>query len=333
MNILIIGSGRMGQRHATGIVDIEEISKIKIIDISRQALNTAMEVLPESKKFEFHLVEEVEEDLRYHVGIIASTARNRKESCELALKLGCKHLLIEKPLGQSQQEFDDLLRYFDGTDCLAYANLNMRVYPDSVKLKNDLQTMGQFEGVKNITINTGTVGIGANGIHYLDFLIFLSDADSASIIYAEIDEKTIPSARGNEFQDFGGRIFIEYYKNEKLVLNAFISISSESTVFGGWDIIGSNGRITINESTGKRIDYLRKADSTMPIQRYNADYLPPSEMNFDSPFLGDLTKIWVNGILSGVETLPTLKKASLSHKLMFDWLAKSKNFSNSFPIT
>ncbi len=323
----------MGQRHASGIVDVKEISKITIVDISRQAIDTAKETLPESKKCEFLLLEEVQSDSRFNVGIIASTARNRKESCELAVKLGCKHLLIEKPLCQSQQEFDDLLSYFDEIDCKAYANLNMRLYPDYVKLKKDLQTMGQFEGVKNITINTGTVGIGANGIHYLDFLVFLSDADSASIVFAEIDDKNIPSARGKEFQDFGGRVFIKYYKNEKLVLNAFISIGSESTAFGGWDIVGCHGRITINESTGKRLDYLRKVDSSMPIQRYNADYLPPCEVVFDSPFLGDLTKKWVNGIVSGIETLPTLKKATLSHTLMFDWLAQSKSYSNLFPIT
>lgn len=333
MKVLIIGAGRMGQRHAQGIGEVENVSKIVLVDISHQALASAKELLPKSEKYDFSLIGEVGEDLRFDIGIIASTANNRKESCELAVKLGCKHLLIEKPLGQSLQEYYDLVNFFDSADCKAYANLNMRVYPHSVKLKNDLKTMGQFEGIKNITMNTGSVGIGANGIHYLDFLVFLSDSDSAKIISAEIDENSIPSARGKEFQDFGGRVYIKYFKNEELVLNAFISIGSKSTVFGGWDIVGAHGRITINESTGKRMDYLRKADSCMPIQRYNADYLPPVEENFDSPFLGDLTKFWINGIQAGIETLPSLKEVKLSHTLMFDWLAKSKNHSKLFPIT
>jgi len=323
----------MGQRHASGIANIEEVSRISIVDISVEALSSAKETLPASDKFEFLLRDDIGPEYSFDVGIIAATAQNRMESCEFAVKHGCRHLLIEKPLGQSLSELEELINFFEGTNCKASVNLNMRVYPDSIKLKNDLNTMSQMRGVKNVTINTGTVGIGANGIHYLDYLVFLSGADSAEIMYGEIDKVTIPSARGPQFKDFGGRVFIKFYRAGELLLNAFISIGSKSTVFGGWDIVGAHGRITINESTGKRIDYMRKEDSEMPIQRYNADYQKPVEIPFDSPYLGDLTNIWVRGIIKGEETLPSLKTAVLSHRLMFDWLSFSTDFKRTFPIT
>ena len=326
----------MGQRHAIGIAQIPELEKIVLTDISDSALLNAQENLKSNsnnQKFFFQKMQDFSHEDHFDIGIISATAQNRLSLCEFAVKTKCKFVLVEKPVGQSLTEVKKLINYFKEKETHAFVNLNMRLYPDSLKLKNDLNSKPQLKGIKNITVNTGTVGIGANGIHYLDYLFFLTDADDARIISAEIDDTIIPSARGIQFKDFGGRCILKFYKNQHLVANVFLSISSQSTVFGGWDIVCPNGRITINESNGRRTDYIRKAESEMPIQRYNADYLPPVESLFESPFLGDLTKLWVEGLMHNEFLLPHIDDALLSHKLMFDWLSYSKNYSDVFPIT
>lgn len=336
MKVLIIGAGRMGMRHAIGIAPVSQINNITMADISIYAIQNAKDQLKDNSnrnKFSYILFDEINLVNDFDCGIIAATAENRIELCQKAVNAGCKYVLVEKPLGQSLGEVNELIAYFSKIGVKAYVNLNMRVYPDSIKLKNDLKLFPQFKGKKSISINTGTVGIGANGIHYLDYLFFLTEADNAEIIAAEIDDITIPSARGIQFKDFGGWCLIRFSKENNEVAKAFISINTESTVFGGWDIVGPNGRITINECSGKRIDYLRDPDSQMPIQRYNADYEQPVESIYYSPMLGDLTRLWIEGLMKNEDLLPSLDEALSSHKLMFEWLQYSKDFQNVFPIT
>jgi predicted dehydrogenase len=338
MRIVILGAGRMGIRHALGICDMNNISALCIVDKFEGALINAKEALKSCTNFskaEYLLLDDfTNTNEKFDVAILASTSQNRLENCLLLTNKGVSHILVEKPLGQSLKEVSELISFFDKHPHVkGYVNLNMRLYESFITLKNDLHSLPQFEGEKTITINTGTIGIGANGIHYLDLLYFLFDADNASIEASEIDEQTVPSARGNEFADFGGWAVIKFYKKDLLVGRVLISISARSTVFGGWDIVGSHGRITLNEIQQKRVDILRNVNSTMPINRYAADYNEPVETTINSPFLGDLTKIWLENLLEGKQVLPELKESLKVHKLMFEWLAASKTHKEHFPIT
>jgi predicted dehydrogenase len=336
MRVLIIGAGRMGIRHALGIASASQVQEVALADISIAAINNAKEQvnnITEAGKFSYHLLEDFNDLKGFDIGIVAATASDRIGLCQKVVQAGCKYILVEKPLGQSMSEVYELIAFFRKSDTMAFVNLNMRVYPDSLKLKNDLENFPQFQGKKSITINTGTVGIGANGIHYLDYLFFLTNADSAKLLSADIDTTTIPSARGPQFKDFGGWCVISLSKENNEVAKVYISVNPESTVFGGWDIVGPHGRITINECANKRLDYLRKPESNMPIQRYNADYVQPIETIFDSPRLGDLTRLWIEGLVKGEMLLPSLEESLPSHELMFAWLSKSKEFKDTFPIT
>lgn len=326
----------MGVRHALGVLSVDAVKNVYLSDINIEALDNAKRHLEQdenSYKLKYLLTENIDNLSDIDVGIIAATATDRKGLCELAISVGCKTLLIEKPLGQSLKEVKLLIDFLLERGVTAYANLNMRIYPDSIKLRNDLNTLKQFQGYKIITLNSGSVGIGANGIHYLDYLFYLTKADSYKIVNSYISDTTIFSARGPQFKDFGGWILIKLLSNNNEVATAFLSINPESTVFGGWDIVGSHGRITINECDGKRIDYLRNENSIMPIQRYNADYNQPVISNFESPMLSILTKNWIQSLIESNCLLPTLEKAYLSHELLFEWLGKAKGYKEIFPIT
>jgi len=326
----------MGIRHALGVSSVPEISKILLLDISEHSLTIAKAQLSNNKsfnKFDFKIFDENLFLSNFEYCIIAATAEDRISQCQIAYNAGCKFLLIEKPLGQSIEKIKNLILFCNKKNIQAFVNLNMRIYPDSIKLREDLQNKPQFLGMKKITMNTGAVGIGANGIHYLDFLFFLTNANQAKIIAAKVDKIKIPSARGSNFEDFGGWCMISFFKDEKEIANAFISINPESSVFGGWDIVGSHGRVTINESNGKRFDFLRKSDSKMPSQRYNADYDAPVETNFDSPFLGDLTFKWLSELIKGKAILPLIDESLLSHELLFEWLSNNEIHQDNFPIT
>jgi len=332
MKVLIIGAGRMGTRHMQGVQKVQNVEKIVVTDIKEDALNNAKATLENNTRVSFVLFSDLQDE-RFDICIIASVASDRKRLCEFAVSCGCEYLMIEKPLGQSYDEVDNLIQYFNSLPIKVVVNLNMRLYDPVIKLKLDLGKYKQLQGEIVVTLNTGTLGIGCNGIHYLDFLFFIMDADKAEIVAAEVDDTIIPSGRGLQFCDFGGWAVIKYYKSEHLCCTALLSMSAKSTVFGGWEIVAPFGRISIDEIAQERTTTLRKEDSNMPINRYAADYLPAEKESFVSPFLGDLTTLWINELQNGKNLLPEAKESLKVHKLMFDWLSFSKTHKTIFPIT
>lgn len=336
MKIIVIGAGRMGLRHIQGILSVDTVESICIVDISEQALENAKKSLEENKSFhkcDFQLSTQLDHSKKYDTGIIASTANNREELFDQLVALGCQNIMVEKPLGQSYEEVLAFSNKVEGTNVNCCVNLNMRMYDDFIQLKKDFETLPQLKGIKTITMNTGTIGIGANGIHYLDLLYFLLDAGDATIKAASISETLIESPRGNSFGDFGGWAAIDYTKGGELLGTALLSLSSTSTVFGSWEFVAPHGRVYLNEVEQKRINTYRKEDSELPLYRYFGDYLPPVEQKIESPFLGDLTAKWIVGLANGEQLLPSLSESCKVHKLMFDWLNYSTIHQTSFPIT
>lgn len=336
MNLIVVGAGRMGMRHAIGAAKNNNIEKILLLDINHQALENAEQQLKKDNladKFVFGLISDLSSiNFEAKLAIIASPAKDRKALCEIVMSKGANHILVEKPLAQSYEDVSALSSFVEETNANFYVNLNMRLYDSFVDLKKDFNNKSQLRGYKIISINTGSIGIGANGIHYLDMLYFLLDADDAKILAGEIEKQALPSGRGPEYGDFGGWCTIKFFKNEEEVGRAHLSITAQSSVFGGWDIVAPFGHITIDEIQQLRVDTLRKEDSEMPIQRYGADYEQPVKMNFTSPFLGDLTSLWIDSIASGKSSLPNISESLKVHKLMFDWLNLSVDHK-VFPIT
>lgn len=338
MNVAVIGAGRMGLRHCNGVLDSNLVNELFVVDINEAALLNAKEQLKkhEEKKINYFLLDDF---LKQNTGIdtiiLASTAGDRIGLSNQLLKFRTKYFLVEKPLGQSMDEVNDLLGFFEKqSNCKTFVNLNTRLYPSYIKLKKDLKFLSQFNGPLTISINTGTVGIGANGIHYIDLLKYLTDASQIKIKHASIDDFVIPSGRGKEFGDFGGYAILEYLNSKNEVLaTAHLILGSQTTVLGPWEIVGPHGRILIDEFEQTRFNKYRKADSELPVNRYAGDYLPIETEVFEIPFLHDLTKQWFIQLNNGEYILPTLSETKVVHATMFDWLNHSSKYKNNFPIT
>jgi len=209
----------------------------------------------------------------------------------------------------------------------------MRLNPSLIELKNDLNSLPQMIGPKTITINMGAIGIGSNGVHYLDMCYFLFNANKAKIVAAEIEDNLILSGRGPQFNDFGGWGVINYFKDEEYVGKLVLSISSISTAFGAFEIVGPHGRIHYDDVREIRTDSLRNEDSDLPMYRYHGDYVQDITKKVTSSPLSELTKYWLENVIEGNRVLPSVEDSINIHELLFDWLNKSKTHSKIFPIT
>jgi predicted dehydrogenase len=336
MNILVVGAGRMGMRHLLGVLSVEKVKEVGLWDLSLDALSKAKESLAGNvHQAKIQFIENIESvNKKYSVVIIATPAQDRLRVCSMTLKFKPDYLLIEKPLGQSLNEVIDLNNLLKSNKVNAFVNLNMRLYDFVNELKSDLNKKPQLKGPININFSGGSLGIGANGIHYLDLLFYLYGAESAELVAGGIEDTIIPSGRGPNYGDFGGWACINFFDTSKNYLGrSLLQLSSTSTVFGGWDIIGSHGRIRLNELESERVDIFRKEESQLPINRYAGDYLPREVKEIISPALSDITKKWIHALMDGKQLLPSIDDSIKVHKLLFDWLALSRQFQDRFPIT
>ena len=332
MKVLIIGAGRMGVRHLQGALSLEDVSEVTIVDLNAEALNRALEETGHNPRVRPVTMDSFRPSA-HDVAIIATTAGGRKDLLRLASDCGCSHILIEKPLGQSLEEVEDLVAFAGTLPAKTVVNLTRRQSEPVIKLKKDLASMPQMQGPKTITLNTGSIGIGCNGIHFIDTMFFLLDADDFAIESAEIEPVRIPSGRGKDFCDFGGWAVIKFYREGKYLGRLLASMTSESTVLGDFEIVGPHGRIQIDERARTRTDLLRKADSTMPLHRYAADYGDACKEDYIFRSLQDSTADWLRSIKNGDDRLADLRESLKAHRLMFEWLGHNREGLKKFPIT
>jgi predicted dehydrogenase len=339
MNVMVIGAGRMGLRHCNGLLSVDGLASLTVVDISTAALDNAkfqLQQIHSKAKLVFlqlHDIKGMTE--KVDAIILASTASDRFSICESLIRLEPRYMLIEKPLGQSLAEVEKLVELFkENLNVKAFVNLNTRLYPGYQKLKNDLQSIPQLAGYLTASINTGTLGIGANGIHYIDLIKFLTGADAIRIIAAEVHQKIIVSGRGTQFADFGGWAVLDYLdKNDNSVGRAHLIMSSQSTVYAPWEFTCVHGRILVDEIEQIRFNKYRMSDSELPLQRYAGDYMPIETEKFEVPFLNDLTAFWLSELMIGHYVLPEIEESLSVHKTLFQWLSHCKNYSGTFPIT
>jgi predicted dehydrogenase len=118
MRLLIVGSGRMGIRHLVGALDSIMINSIDMFDINQTALDNAKKQIEGNVRN--NIVNYIKDDsickLDNHcdIAIVSSTANKREEILEKVISLGAKHVLVEKPLGQSLDEVMNLFNFCIG---------------------------------------------------------------------------------------------------------------------------------------------------------------------------------------------------------------------------
>jgi len=330
----------MGMRHALGASQVDGLELICLADLSPESLRNAEEQISHYSELNIELFDFVsvdslrESSASFDVAIIATTAQDRHSVCNLAIDKGIKDMLIEKPLGQSKLEVEELIKLVESRGVSGQVNFGRRLYGGVNKLKDDFLNVPQLQGEKVITMNTGAIGIGANGIHYIDMFCYLLDAVRVELVAGEIESNPIKSGRGSQFEDNGGWCTLKFYNSSNACQGrAHISITAGSSAFGTWSVLAPHALVTINELERQRIGKMRKEGSTLPVYRYAGDYRKPVTSDYEMLPMEEVTKAWLEGLMAGENLLPSLKESVLAHTVLFDWLELNEERKEKFPIT
>jgi len=228
-------------------------------------------------------------------GIIISTyGPTHYEIVKYAIEKRIKNIICEKPFTTSlkhAQEIIELLEKSNSKLTVSY----LRRFSDSYNsLIKQIYKKNIIGIPKSIIITCGAGGISTVGTHFLDLCMYLLGEKVKSVMAIPIN-KNLPNPRGDIFEDPGG-YFILNFENEK---RAFIDMGDDLGIQPKIEIIGSYGRIEINEISQKIIGNARKMEEREKPMRFygleNQEFMN-EPFNFES--INVLIKKMIENIIS-----------------------------------
>ncbi|WP_062199930.1 Gfo/Idh/MocA family oxidoreductase [Massilibacterium senegalense] len=209
MDIAIIGSGHIGSRHLQSMSKLDDSSNIFVVDPSIESLKSAENHYKEvNLKCQHNLTftTNLNEIPKVLDGvIIATSSMMRKEVIKQLLyhANSIQFLILEKFLFPSIDDFQEVKTILQEKGILnyTYVNCTRREYPFYHFLKSKLKT-SQFI---NFRVSGSNVGLGSNGVHYLDIFSYLINDNDINIYFSELDNIILPSKREG-YIEFTGKL-------------------------------------------------------------------------------------------------------------------------------
>ena len=312
MNILLVGFGNMGCRHAQSLLKRKNDDNLyvlephkEIIEINKSKINDI-----ENKLVFIDNLDALTCDIDF--AIIATSSYPRFEIVKKLLDRGIKKFLLEKVVFQSEKQFDIVINMLENYDAIAYCNFVNRYFPNYRKIKQEMLKNTPF----NMVVTGGNFGLGCNALHYVDLFEFLSD-EYSSIKSSKLELLNSINRRGDIYKEVSGQLAWSSPKGNILLINSDVKITA------GVEIIITQNRKThiLNEESLKHIELA--ADLSIKIT------------DFIIKYTSELTNIIVNDIIESNTLLPTVQETKNCHIHLFSILNPVFGLSKSdlCPIT
>ena len=196
--VLLVGCGELGSRHLQAVARLAGVRDLDVVDPRAEALNVGRSRLAE--------VPDRAEDIvvRWHTTleeatpgadlcIVATQAQGRCQLVKrIAHELGIRSFLIEKLIGQSVDEIEDLLAHVKTAGLSVWVNCKTRTYAIHQQIKSCLQPGDPIQ----MSVIGGNHGLANNGVHAADLFAFYDGAESIEPAEAVINPIVHRTKRG-----------------------------------------------------------------------------------------------------------------------------------------
>lgn len=312
MNILVVGFGNMGCRHAQSLLKRKKEYNIFVLEPNKEIIDiNKSKIGDEENKIVFiYLIDDLTCEIDF--AIIATSAYPRFEIVKKLLEGGIKKFLLEKVVFQSEKQFDVIIKMLKDYDAVAYCNFVNRYFLHFQALKKDLLNNLPFKMI----VSGGEFGLACNALHYVDIFEFFSGefsvVKSSNLVLSNSVHK-----RGDIYKEVSGQLAWATPKGSMLLINSDVNKT------GGVEIIviqGDNTNVFIEQSQ-------KHIELSTDLSLKCSDYVvrPTSE----------LTNIILNDVMDGVIILPTVQETKSCHTQYFAILNQVFGLSDSdlCPIT
>lgn len=311
-NILIVGFGGMGCRHAQSLINNPETNTWKIFVVDTNEVNFQIG-LQKIGTDQTHLnyvtnIADLPEDI--NLAIISTSAAPRFVIMNQLLDKGIKYFLLEKIVFQSQAQFDHIIQRMKQLDAVAYCNFVNRYFDNYNQIRKQIQSN---PGIPvEMTVTGGEFGLGCNAIHYIDLFEYLTSSSGNVTIQQNIlEELESGNKRGNEYHEFWGSIAALNDKKQHLRITSFKAFVTGIVI----NIrLGNNILYQLNENMGTALEYNENR-----IRNHVFNLLPTSK----------LTAIICQDIFNGTCRLSTVQETRQTHVQLFGIFNQAMKLENT----
>ena len=300
--------GMMGRRHLKGLVRAG--FSVFSSDPDPAAYATARRELAQSGLPDECLRPDQALPESVDVVIFSETTTVRLENFrKLLSRARIGRLLLEKPITANPDQHETFLSLArdHGIAERTQVNFIRRAWPHVQRLAEMCSREKQFV----MTLNGGAIGLGCNGIHYLDTFLCFSAEERPSVRWAELSKSRVASGRGEQFVDFGGDFVLEGTRGRLLA-----SLSADSSSGVVMTVRGEHFMAQVDYSDLQWKLARRKPGSLLPNYRYGADYEIVEQGELEIPAMDAVTEAWALGRIQ----LPGLEQALVTHRLLDELL-------------
>lgn len=319
-NILIIGAGNIGRRHAESICCEKKIKnnyEVHIYDKNPKHYEELSAILSQREK---HITpkfcfNENEIPSEIFLIIFATDSRNRFDSVRRFFETkNARFCILEKFLFPREQEYFEVSKILNKNNVKAFVNC----VPRCLKIFKNLNDLLKDQTIKNISVEGNSWNLASNGVHFIDLWCFLTN--ESNFWLDSFNVKVQDSTRNNYKEIYGQ-----------------ICLSSNS---GSISLINHNlqdDKLMITISTAGSHVEINYIDKHLIFKNKSSNL--EEKVIFDIPFQSQLTAEYLNSIVSyGQLSLPDYQTSSVIHRNLLKayekiFIDNEIDLSDGVPVT
>jgi len=290
----------MGCRHVQSIMNIEDY-EIHIFEPFSENICTNLKKIKANKE-DFLWYKNLNDLPLVDIAIVATSSSPRFEIVKFLIKSGCKKILLEKIIFQSEAQFEAIQLLAKKNRVKIYCNFVNRYFDAYNIIKNKL--IQSSLNIKMIVHGSNfNLELGCNAIHYIDIFQYLTRDNEIELKKFNTHLLRGSSRRGSIYKEFAGKIELSNTNGDTIKISSEVGIKEPVTI----SISQGHYTFLLNEDSGK-LHTNNKAG------KITSDFnIVPSSI---------LTKVIVQDIIKSNCRLTMLDQTLLAHTSLF------KTFNN-----
>lgn len=302
--VLIVGVGQIGSRHLQGVLRNTTPMCIYVIDPSDDSLQVAKSRSAEvTHEHELHFQNNWNElPATFDLAIIATSANVReKVITQLLGSFTVRQLILEKVLFQDINAYQRVHELLSAHKVTTWVNHPRRMFTSYQKIK------GMIDTTSNHTYHIAGAnwGLGCNGLHFIDLIVYLSGSRVKSIETDWVD-KNISESKRNGYIEFTGTIKGVLENGSVFSITSFDAAPGPITLH----IASPAARFTIQEGGTPQVYYYERSTA---FAQQAFPFVVQYQSELSDYLLKDLFK-------SGNCSLPSYEEARQSHEIFINAL-------------
>ena len=216
LTAFVIGAGRMGRQHISN-ARRAGLNVIGVFDQNINSLETAQRDQDVEPKYLFNDFMKLCESGVPDLAVIATTTPSHCNFGAQLAKHGVKYLMIEKPLGPSIAQCEELIEQCNKYGTQVAVNHMYCFIPTVIKVK-ELLSSQMIGGFTSLTVNGINSGMAMVGSHFINLFNYFSESPPVTVS-AWLKDSDVENPRGKHYLDSGGLAVIHSAAGHRLTMD------------------------------------------------------------------------------------------------------------------